>query len=162
MKTILLGEAPPKWRMKDTETSLPFSGLSGRRFSEMLGQDVTEVFWTRNLLSEWPGESRVGSRFPRDQGKKAAVRFITSLPSEGARVILAGSRVVGALGLKDMPPLVWMSKKFRVNLRTIIVDVARVPHPSGVNHQWNDPETTGQVREFLLAEKERMNAQESN
>lgn len=89
MRTILVGEAPPQWRMKDTPTSLPFSGLSGKRFSNMLGVDVTEAFETRNLISVWPGKNNKGSLFPlalaragvRDLVRELEERYLSDLGS---------------------------------------------------------------------------------
>lgn len=155
MKTILLGEAPPKSRPKDTLQSRPFSGNSGRRFSEMIGEDVVTAFDTRNLLSEWPGPASKGSKFPLAAAELGAHRLLRTLPSEGNRIILCGGRVAKAMSLRWMVPLGWYSVSWQwpkyVQAKAILI-----PHPSGVNRQWNDPKISEAVKRILLAEVERM------
>lgn len=109
MKTVLLGEAPPKSRMRDTPESRPFSGNSGKRFSEMIGEDVVRVFDTRNLLSEWPGPANKGSKFPTVAAHQGARRLLLTLPKEGARIILCGGRVAKAMSLSWIKSLQWHS-----------------------------------------------------
>lgn len=156
MKTILLGEAPPKSRPRDTPESRPFSGASSRRFSDMIGEDVVKAFDTRNLLSEWPGSTGKGSKFPLAAAQAGAHRLLRTLPSEGTRIILCGRRVARAMSLR------WLALNFGwynvswqyptyVQARAILI-----PHPSGVNRQWNDPKVSEAVKRILLAEVERM------
>lgn len=155
MRTILLGEAPPKSRMRDTPESRPFSGNSGRRFSEMIGEDIVKAFDTRNLMSEWPGPASKGSKFPMLAAQVGAARLLRTLPSEGGRIILCGQRVARAMSLRWMVPLRWYSVSWQ-SPRYIQARAILIPHPSGVNRQWNDPELTEIVKQILLAEVERM------
>lgn len=154
MKTILLGEAPPKSRPKDTPESRPFSGNSGRRFSEMIGEDVVQVFDTRNLLSEWPGPASKGSKFPMAAAQRGADRVIRTIPS-GARLVLCGSRVARAMSLQWMEPMRWYTVSWQ-SPRHVWARAILIPHPSGVNRQWNNPEVHEVVKRILLAEVERM------
>lgn len=155
MKTILLGEAPPRSRPKDTLESRPFSGASGRRFSEMIGEDVVTAFDTRNLLPEWPGPASKGSKFPVMAAQMGAHRLLRTLPSDGTRIILCGSRVARAMSMRWLPLLIWRNVAWQ-SPRFVHASVILIPHPSGVNRQWNDPEVSEVVKRILLAEVERM------
>lgn len=155
MKTILLGEAPPKSRPRDTPESRPFSGASGRRFSEMIGEDVVKAFDTRNLLPEWPGAASKGSKFPMMAAQIGAHRLLRTLPRDGTRIILCGSRVARAMSLQWMVSLRWYRVSWQ-SPRYIQARAIFIPHPSGVNRQWNDPEVVEAVKQVLLAEVERM------
>src|SRR5687768_3508028 len=104
--------------MKDTPTSLPFSGASGKRFSDMLGVDVTEAFETRNLLSVWPGKNNKGSLFPL-QPARVGVRDLVHELGERQRLepqlryirlMLCGTRVQAAFRLRDLPQLEWVTE----------------------------------------------------
>lgn len=162
-KTILVGEAPPKSRMRDSPTSLPFSGSAGRRLSELIGQDVTQAFETRNLIPEWPGQSHHGSLFPIVKARSGVVELLRTLPfNPPARLIFAGGRVAKAFKLGNLSMLEW--RQIKVGFRGAPggnhwfekrLWVAKIPHPSGVNRWWNEPGAEDQVREFLLAELER-------
>lgn len=132
----------------------------------MLGVDVTEVFETRNLISIWPGKSAKGSLFPlglaragmRDLVRELEERYLLSshptppLP----RLILAGQRVAAAFLLRDLPQLEWVTTALSGSTVVLPVNLAIVPHPSGVSRAWNDPDMVERVQRFLLEEKERM------
>lgn len=157
MKTLLVGEAPPKSRMRDTPTSLPFSGAGGRRFSNMLGEDVTQVFETRNLIAVWPGAGSKGSLFPLPRARAGLHDLMKTLELQTPRLILAGQRVATAFRLRDLPQLEWHTATYERYFTVVTYEVAIIPHPSAVNRTWNDPVATERVRDFLLREKERTN-----
>lgn len=160
MKTLLIGEAPPRSRMRDTPTSLPFSGAAGRRLSDLIGQDITQAFETRNLIHTWPGASHHGSLFPLSRARSGAIELFRSMPHiSETRMILAGGRVAKAMKMSHLPQLEWKLRrvKFKAAPEGTFwvwrdVWVARIPHPSGVNREWNDPKVAEAVRAFLLEE----------
>lgn len=154
-KTLLVGEAPPQSRMRDTPDSPPFSGASGRRLSDLLGVDVTKVFDTRNVFSIWPGPGGNGSKFPMGPAKRAAGDFVRKLDPQAMRVILVGSRVAKAFQVYYLPLLKWRTVQFNWSKGSRILVVSRIPHPSGVNQDWNDPVTVERVRIFLTDELRR-------
>jgi uracil-DNA glycosylase len=163
MRTILVGEAPPQSRPRDTPTSLPFSGASGKRFSDMLGVDVTEVFETRNLISIWPGKSSKGSLFPlalaragmRDLMRELETRQLSHPQLAPSRLILAGTRVATVFHANNLPRLEWHTVWFAASM-VLPYEISIIPHPSGVSRAWNDPDMVERVQRFLLEEKERM------
>lgn len=154
MKTILVGEAPPKSRMVDTPESVAFSGASGKRFSDMLGVDVTEAFATMNLLKRWPGTTGKGSSFPLGRARQSATMLVNRLPPSN-RLILAGGRVANAFRIAHLPQLEWHTTMLGPPVTLTTFKVAVIPHPSGVNRAWNDPAITEAVKRFLVAEYER-------
>lgn len=147
MRTILLGEAPG--RGHDDQPA--FSSRSGQFLSDLIGQDVREALDCQNLLQKWPGRSAgKGALFPQDLARISARRFLEEVPQD-ARVIFAGQRVVKAFGFRKLPPLEWVHRYVGARFWC-----ALLPHPSGVNRWWNDPEHLIDARLFLLAEIERM------
>jgi hypothetical protein len=59
----------------------------------------------------------------------------------GDRVILVGRAVVRAFGLDLEEPFVWTDEGG--------VEVAMIPHPSGLNRQYNDEAVRERASEFL-------------
>jgi hypothetical protein len=57
------------------------------------------------------------------------------------KVILLGVKVAEAFGLADLPMYTWRAERN--------FNVARIPHPSGKNHAWNDPAERERARKFL-------------
>lgn len=123
----------------------------------MIGDDVVRVFDTRNLLSEWPGPASKGSKFPMAAATLGAHRLLRTLPSDGNRIILCGSRVAKAMSLQWVTPLRWFNVSWQ-SPRYVQACVILIPHPSGVNRQWNDPEVAQVVRRILVKEVERMSS----
>lgn len=130
-----------------------------------------------NLLYEYPGAGRRGAHFPQARGKERAKKFLemVSVPGREYRVfngvvfgspqvvLLAGLRVARAFGLrmnhKDRPSFSYFEKKiFKDQPNQTIFEVVVVPHPSGVNRWWNDPQNEARAREFLAALGERAGA----
>jgi hypothetical protein len=114
--------------------------------------DVTEAFITKNLISHWPGAATKGSKFPLHLAKRGALDLLRTLPSRGTRMILVGGRVAKVFKCSHLPLYEWRLMKFTVPNEERRIMVGRIPHPSGVNVQWNDPTTALAVRYFLLPE----------
>lgn len=145
MKTILLGEAPAK--EMDGFDRPAFTSMSGRRLSKLIGCEVTEVFETMNLLDFWPGDAGKGSLFPREEACRAALKVWKELEHRDPkpRVILAGRRVATAMAVpKAVPYLTWI----KINQ----VNLAVLPHPSGINQWWNDLTSMRKAQDFLMKE----------
>lgn len=98
------------------------------------------VFARSNVLSAWPGASCVkGAAFPLGQARiRAALlsrRFV-----RGRTVVLLGFRTARAFGVRG-------GYFTRVRIRG--ADVVVVPHPSGVNRWFNDPDNVTKMRRFM-------------
>jgi uracil-DNA glycosylase len=147
-KVVLVGEAPGR----ATDPARPLSGRTGAALERLAGLppgSLPEAFELVNVLDRWPGRSGCGPHpgdgFPLGEARKAARRLLRTLV--GRRVILLGGRVCRALGVSPEPILAW---------REVIgiggaIAVAVVPHPSGVNHWWNDPANRSEAAEFMAS-----------
>lgn len=146
---VLVGEAPSR----DTEGRPPFSGRSGRRLAELLGEDLDEAFLLENLLQRWPGpaSSGKGSAFPLGPARKSARRLVREY--RGRRFVLVGWRVAAAFGVPVhvARPLRWYGDWAHSldGSGAGAGSFAVLPHPSGVNLWWNDPANVERARRFL-------------
>jgi uracil-DNA glycosylase len=131
-RVAIVGEAPSR------TSARPFDGQSGRRL-ERLGVDLDGVA-LYNVLDEWPGPAHKGSRFRVPDARPAAAALLERLSSH-ARVVVAGHRAAAALGFRERY-LVWAPGPTGALW-------AVLPHPSGVNRWWNDPENADAARRFL-------------
>lgn len=154
MKTLIVGEAPARGRDNDP----PFSSRSGQRISEMLGQPIHDIFDVANLLDYWPGSESKGSRFPVREASVWAEFLVRNDKHE--RIILAGGRVAKAFKTRpELKVLEWASL-WKYTLMPVpdarrAVMVAILPHPSGVNRWYNDPDNRAAAERFLKREAAR-------
>lgn len=139
---LLVGQAPSR----NSNPAFAFSGRSGERLIALSGLTYEE-FWGRvdavNLVIAWPGKAGPkGDKFPLMEARKAAVAYMSGLAVVGpeyAVFVLCGRAVARAF---DLEFLDWF-KTYGIPRFAVI------PHPSGVNHMWNDPRTTRQARRFF-------------
>lgn len=86
-----------------------------------------------NVLEEWPGAGRKGSKFPLTDARHAAAALLDELADDPPRVVLlAGARVAHSFNLR---PGRW--SYFSTAMRSPETEFVVVPHPSGVNRWWN-------------------------
>lgn len=110
-------------------------GLEGR---EGLLERVEAV----NVLERFPGpDGAKGDRFPRGRARRRARHLLPSL--RGRTVLLAGKRVAEAFGV-NAEYLTW--HEHPEGFRVVVI-----PHPSGVNRWWNEPENRRRFRQFATA-----------
>lgn len=144
---IIVGQAPGRNYGADR----PLEGPSGRRLERLAGLPeggLDARFALANLLPRWPGGCGKGDLFPRREAREAAQEARAHL-REFARVVLLGRNVAAAFGLADLPYLQWAA--LDDGRRRGWPRVAVVPHPSGVNHFWNDPANVARAERFLRA-----------
>jgi uracil-DNA glycosylase len=141
VRPLLIGEAPGR----TTVDRPPFHGRGGRLLAELAGVErIEEAFEPMNLLRRWPGPAGgKGSAFPLPKAREAAEGIAPLL--RGRRTIFVGRRVASAFRLARLPYLTWRGA-FALGVPAM---VAVVPHPSGVNHFWNDPASVELARAFL-------------
>ena len=140
MKTLLIGQAPG--RNGDPGTPL-LGGKVGSKLIELLGIDerlYRERFDRVNVLDYWPGKSGKGDKFPFREAQKiaSAKSFVIS----GRQIMFVGIGTARAFGFKSAP-LRW--RKFNGGVAAIL------PHPSGINHWYNDPRNRGRAERFMRA-----------
>jgi hypothetical protein len=86
-----------------------------------------------------------GDSFDRALAKRAAIRIYTKcVEDERKKIILAGKAVAKVFMPKTDPQYF---APYKSGNMTIYV----IPHPSGINHFWNDPTNVDKASRFLRA-----------
>lgn len=128
MKPVIIGQAPGP-----NSGPTPFDGLSGDRLARYMGFEGRGELRTRvdlmNVLKSYPGpKGSKGDAFPLRRARRGAQKIARQL--HGRRVLLAGKQVARAFGVR--------TGYFQWSAHEKGFEVAVIPHPSGVNHWWND------------------------
>jgi len=135
-RPFFVGQAPGR------DGGRPLLGAAYRRFGAPHGMTVEEFAAATdraNLIPYWPGKSGKGDAFPKGEARTEACR----LPLHGRhRVLLLGQNVASCFNIAGGDMLEWF-----VHPRGFICAV--LPHPSGINRQWNDAATVDQVNDFM-------------
>lgn len=140
MKPLLIGEAPSKNEVTET----PIEGRIGKRLASYAGlslEDFLTIFDRINLLHERQDTREKGFEFDHDAARLEAFRLYPTF-KPGQTVIMLGRRVGNAFGAFGE---YFQAHRPRDNGAVIYV----VPHPSGINRWWNDPQNCLQATEFM-------------
>lgn len=138
-RALLVAEAPPRGARPGHRA---LDGMAGDRLGRYLldhearigsalpRDDLLARFDAVNLLGRWPGSNGKGASWDRAKGARAAKR----LPLRGV-VVLLGWRVASAYG-RAIPGngALWSWRMTDGGAWVIMI-----PHPSGVNHTYNQP-----------------------
>ena len=140
-KVLFIGQAPGP----DNHAGEPLhpSTRSGRRLVELLGVDneaYLEQFDRVNLLQKFPGKWARDDRFPMKEAKIAAAAIRPFLKHR--MVIMLGRVVAEAFGVPPCPQVMWIA-------RPGFHGVAVLPHPSGRNRWYSDPNNMRAARRFM-------------
>lgn len=139
MRPVLLGEAPSYRGSSLYPFDVgrePVPTGSGARLAEIIGvshQRLGELFIVRNLL-----EHPVVGPFPISDGRAAAQEILETLRG---RIVLCGRNVCRSFNVPGLPWCRW--------LRRGDVELASIPHPSGLNRFYNNHSNRLRVRRFL-------------
>jgi uracil-DNA glycosylase len=138
MRPLIIGEAPAR----TGDPRRPLMGRSGSRLAALCGldlQDYARTFARANVLERWPGKLGKGDAFDLPTARLRAAllrrRFVG-----GRLVVLLGLRTARAFGL----PAAYLTPA-----RVACANVVVLPHPSGINRWWNDPENVRRATRFL-------------
>lgn len=138
-RPLLLGEAPSEHGDPDT----PLGGRIGRRLCDLMGwtyEDpyvtLTEHFETRNVSTYPPLDGIWDPRLASDNWQRFLRRRLGSRDMPNV-VVTFGRRAGDAIGAVDRPFYEWRDGQ--------LYDSVVLPHPSGRNRLWNDPETALRV-----------------
>jgi len=130
-RALLIGESNPYSRHPD-DALVPWpAGCAGARLLSLLGwseYDYLASFHRVNLV--------VGKRWDIRAARARADELSTQEFFQKSFVVLLGVRVSWACG--------WNHEIWKV-----IGGVVRVPHPSGLCRDWNDPRSRPRLRELL-------------
>lgn len=140
MLVLIVGQGPSA----SSEGLPPFdpSTYSGRKLCELAGVErAEELGVVVNLLDRYPGRSRKGSKGDHFFAWKARQIAKKTPLHRFDRVVLVGRNVARSFGVGDRPFLRWFEHRG--------TKVSIVPHPSGVNHWWNDPRNVRRARRFV-------------
>lgn len=156
MRTWLIGEAPA---VGQTE---PFVSRSGDRLRECMGtNDLSSYFHLENVMDQNPGRSKKGKghAFDVTVARNRVKTIILPQIQPDDRLILVGGRVARAFRMRGSLEVfewgtVWASTLLTCP-RLDEVPVCMIPHPSGVNRWWNEPENHNKMRAFLRFEARR-------
>ena len=139
------------------------SGRSGARLARLAGlSTLADAFELWNVLDRFPGAEARGDAFPLAEAREAIRASESAL--RGRRVVLLGGSVAAAVRWRGAP-LEWgvIEKTAWTPERGLELvaryDVALLPHPSGLNHWWNDPENEAAASRFLKEEVRRWQRQ---
>ena len=132
-RILVVGECAPRGG-----DPLSLDGMSGRRLAELLNGLTYE---TRNLCEREWDDVAARAEWRRIRGEIAGKRVT---------VILLGRRVSRAAGLARMDLLTW-GNMWADESDQYGVRVGLLPHPSGRNRWWNDPDNQEAARRFLCA-----------
>ena len=136
MMLQLIGPSPGK---RGTGPDGPLGGAVGRKLADMCGLSYPEylnAFRRINLLDDWPGKQGKGDAFFLEKARRAT----KTISIDCTMTVFLGTNAAWAFGLS----LTWMRwVEFRGGL------VAALPHPSGINLWYNDPENRERASRFM-------------
>jgi uracil-DNA glycosylase len=127
VRPLLVGEAPSA--SARTLDGPALSGRAGERLAGFAGlggvEELLSAFETANLFDAYPGAA-----WPAERARRAA----TARPLAPVTVLL-GRRVAAAYHLRTVNWCTW----YFVGRRSAPVEVAVIPHPSGLTRNYNSP-----------------------
>ena len=135
---VIIGEAP-----SFQGDGTPFTGPSGRRLCDLLGvpdmDALRQIFELDNIFHH---HAPLWDAFDRRHAQQIAQGKMNSYLTEtsSVEVIMCGKKVAQAFG---HPYDIFR----RIQDRN--VSLWSFPHPSGLNHFWNDPVNVAQAGHFL-------------
>lgn len=96
-----------------------------------------------NLLDAWHGKRSKGDHFPFAKARIAALKFQMHVCNPARNFVIVGNKTAQAFGLYNVPYFRW------VKLGPVRLNVAVVPHPSGIVRWWNRLANVRKARKFL-------------
>ena len=152
-KPLLIGQAPGP----NTDPDLPLYPLpstsAGGRLCAMMGLSRVQYFTLldrMNLLAFFPGRHKRDDKFPVRDARIIAQSVRQLL--KGRTVVMVGRCVAEAFDLPKQPFFEWceiqVGRRLPMSSRNVMVRTVIVPHPSGRNHWYNNPENRRRVSLF--------------
>ena len=134
---VVIGENPHRESVAH-RPSLSLTGSSGRNLASIAGWDwmcyLRHVDRTNLFFDPQP-------RWDAGAARMRAAQLELGLA--GRSVILCGQKVAAAFGVADEPLFRWLPTA------SDVMNIAKIPHPSGSCRLWNLPEVRAEARAFL-------------
>lgn len=138
MRTVIVGEVAGR----TSDEPLDPASQSGGRLADLAGLDHEEFLDRFDRINIIPSifEEQLDPAFMRLRWKQSSGCNLRSI-LHGRRVILLGAAVAGAMGVADQPHFRWFRTSWGV--------ASVIPHPSGKNRWWNEPDNVSRARHFM-------------
>jgi uracil-DNA glycosylase len=136
----IIGQAPSQ----NGDAGDPCAGKIGKRIAKLAGisfDDYIERTQRMNVFDEWPGKKGKGDAWDAKQAKERVEEMWNEIA--GGRVIFLGKNVANAFGHGEVE---WCEWKIDIDTG---MQIAVLPHPSGVNHWWNERANRKRAGKFL-------------
>jgi uracil-DNA glycosylase len=148
-RPLIIGQAPAR----GNDGLRPFAGKSGARLAQLAGLgDTGDVLWPNfdllNLMKQWPGKNGTkGDDFDMGEARAAVEDILIGLAVRPpSYILLMGRKVETAFRIKKLPYLErYALKRKPLDRHRVIV----FPHPSGINHWWNDAENAARAARVM-------------
>ncbi len=150
MKPLLIGEAPSK---NQTDPH-PLEGRIGRKLAECAGLSYDaylDMFDRVNLLAVRQDTKEKGFEFDMKAARESALLMRQSGIMRDRSVVLLGNRVAEAFGVRSI-------RFFHGHPHGQGGMLWVMPHPSGINRWWNDPDHHEAACSFMRGMVERHKA----
>lgn len=137
---VLIGQAPGR----NGDPSDPLGGKIGRRLAKLAGVSIEEYedrTERMNMFDEWPGKAGKGDAWDKEAARDRAAEILPEL--EDRRILFVGRNVAAAFGFGKIPWLKWIRDD------ESDMEVAVIPHPSGIVTWWNEGNNKRAAAEFL-------------
>lgn len=146
-KIVIIGQAPSRRGAEANRAAI--GGPTGLRVASLLGMDVrgyVRTFRRLNLVQDHPGKAGRGDAFPKQEAKASWEKLLPNLA--GRRVVLLGSKVADVVIGRDR--WCWCDPRpIEYVIPRLTFDCMVLPHPSGLNHYWNEPALVELARKIL-------------
>ena len=133
MRALIVGQAP-----SSTDPGPGISRRAARMVGTLAGVGEEEVLALPrvNLLPGFPGKAGKGDAFPLASARSSARRLVEEHRGGGVLLLLQGLNVARAF---DARPDLFRLQSLRGTPALVL------PHPSGVNLWWNDPDNAARA-----------------
>lgn len=146
MRICFIGQAPSR----ETDGKPPFTGKCGKFLAELLGTTQEQMLVDHdfvNVIDYWPGKGPNGDKFPMTEAKIRARAMLKTLSDR--TVVLLGANVARAFGASKFEYFSRYQILDPETKKVVVSQMTVIPHPSGINRKWNDPEIRIYAYKFL-------------
>lgn len=134
---IFVGQGPSQ----DGDPYCPLEGTLGQKLGELLGiDDFVRAFARINLNSEWIGKTGGDGKGDVFDGSEGRASAKVLLRGSWTRYVLLGQKVALCFDVKGDP-----LDTVRHGVKSFFL----LPHPSGINRWWNDPDNARKAKDRL-------------